>query len=410
MVRKLILLIGVLTLFSIMPVAVHASNGDQPFSVSPKFPDNQDIDVNNYISITTDKQELEQHVEFVVENLSDESIELDITPVNALTSPNGIIQYLPTLKESNSSIIDKMYGLKDYINVQDNVELSKGEKKTVSAEIFLPKVEGTVLGALQFKMKAEDEVENTKEAEFRIKNEVSNYVGVRVNFPTKSKTLDLDFNGAVVNALPSYYEIELSTTQLAPSLAKGVELDYTVEDYLGEELFKSKGSILFDFAPKTKVGVSVPWRYDKIEPNKEYTIKGTFKLADEEYSFEEAFVLEKDKSGVETGLITPPTVDNGFPWWLLLLLPLLVAIYLVYRYRNVWVLLSKENQTQELLTEEDANYGWVMHVRKIRPVKHQYPYMHLYKRSKDGEGNYSFEYYQTKRTKVDIEVEEDKTA
>lgn len=412
MVRKILTALGVAILLLLTPISIQASsNDDQPYTVRPVIPSNQDGGVTSYISVSKNNGKLEQDMEFLVTNNTDEEMEILIKPINALTSPHGIIQYFPELERDNSMIIDKKYGFGDYADVQDKVILSGGESKVVTAKVNIGNVEGTVLGAVGFKLIEDTDIGKTEEAQFSIKNEIKNIVGVQVNFPTENKGLNLEFGDAYAVSMPAYYEVRMPVSHLNPTLVKDVDLEYKVKDTKGKELFKSKKGLYFDFAPKTKVDISLPWKYDKIEKNTTYILEGKFVKGDQEFPFVKEFQLKGDENGMGTGENRPPLLEDGFPWWLLLiaLLALLIA-YLIYRFRNVWVLLSESNQADERIEKENELYDQVVHVTKVnKEEKRKSQYMHVYKRRKDtDEGTehdnekekvYYYEYHTTKRIK-----------
>src|SRR5690606_20091449 len=104
MKKHILILLGlVITLVFFSPNQSLASEKTIPFQVSPIITENQQEGVNSYISLNIEDLDT-QTIQFEVSNISNEQITLDIIPLNALTSSNGGIQYIPEKKQNTSTL------------------------------------------------------------------------------------------------------------------------------------------------------------------------------------------------------------------------------------------------------------------------------------------------------------------
>jgi|SRR5690625_250824 len=405
MIRKLILFIGVIVFIMATPMTIQAQDGDetkgnvQAFTVKPVLPSNQDKDITNYISISTDEKKLKQEVQFLITNSSDEPVEVQMQAVNALTSPHGVIQYLPSLKENNTEIIDKKYDFKSYTKLPKKVKVEGGESETVTATVEVENMEGTLLGAIGFKTVKNEEEED--QGQFTIKNEINNIIGVQINFPTDQPEMDLEIGDPYVDPMPSYYAVRLPVTQASANILKDVDLKYEVAVYKGEKVFNSKDKMKFGFAPKTKTNISLPWEFEEIEKDKKYVIKGKFTKGDKEFPFEKVFEFKEDPVKAETKkLLEPPFITGGKTIWpYLLIIPIALLIgYVIYLRQNKWILFSNEEQASKQVERGSNLYQLITHLSKAEKGKY-YEYKHYYKLKQDDDEDFYYEHIRTKKVR-----------
>lgn len=349
MKRKLILLLGILFFVSSLSYKTAAAAG-KPYSVTPVFPDNQDKRITNYISINASKDVLKQEIGFMVKNNTAKEIKLHIEPVNALTSPNGVIQYIPQIETENAKLSDKKYSLKQYIQVVNDVILSPGEDKKVNATIDISdNIEGTILGAISFQALEKGEIQEQYNQQFKINNQINTIVGVQINFDTGKKA-DFQIGQPFIETMPAYYAIRLPISLDSPLLIKNAALDYTVMNRTGENLFASRSQNPINFTPNTITNISIPWDHSGIKVGEHYKIKGTFTYNGQSIQFEKEFTFNPDgKTNQNSNKFKTPTIekDNIFPWWLIISITILAAtiiilFIIIYRKKKVKQMNNRE--------------------------------------------------------------------
>lgn len=375
-------LLGVLV-FLLFATGVSANESTGGFNVEPVFPTNQDDVTGSYISVTSGTSEdFNQDFNFTISNTTDNPIIVEIEAVNALTSPNGIIQYLPSEETENSKLIDEDYSFTDYIEVQDKVELEPNTQKVVTSTVTVPKADGTILGGLSFRTITEEELEgNDEDVQFSIENRASKVVGVQVNFPTEDES-NFIVDEPYVDNMPAYLAIRLPITSDTSLLEKEVGLSYIVSKG-DEELFNSERGIeTLDFAPQSKANFALPWDYDEIEKNVTYTIKGELEKDSTVVPFEYDFEYkDENESSLNVDRVIPNIVD-GFPWWIVAIVALvLLALLLWYLLRPKYGYYSVEDESLEFINKSDEEFEWVKPVKELDNSDNK-PFLMVYKKVK----------------------------
>lgn len=399
-----VLLFGLLLMLSAFPVTGEASGN--LYTVVPIMPDNQDKGVGNYVSITTDKDTLVQELEFLVTNKTKEQMELKVTPLNALTSPNGVIQYTETSVEENAEIIDDIYSMPKYVKAENETIILKGEEtKVVKVQVNIAGVKGTILGGVGFRAVKEGENEEQDEVQFKINNEVNTVIGVLVKFNgagAQSFSVDEPF----IDPMPAYYAIRLPVTYDTDRLLQEVGLKYEVLDGKRNKLFGSEVDRIFSFAPKTKANIPFPWEADDIKKGATYIITGSFTYIDENgkegiFEFDEEFVFTGEDKVTNNGKNnTTPTVLGGFSiWWLLLLLPLLGLLWFLFFRKVEYVLYSNNPVGEDKILETNVLFAEVLPKSDAKNTDKR-EYAQFYKRVKAEDENQKYEYHLTRTEKV----------
>lgn len=326
-----------------------------PFTVEPVLPSNQDKNIENYISVSTDENSITQELRYKVRNTSSKTQVIQVNILNAYTSANGVIEYKSEETKDNQ-IIDQDYEFQEYAQSPDSITLESGQTKIVSVDVNVEKLKGTLLGAVSFKSEGSKENTNQEGISLEVTNEINSVYGVAINLPSNEDAPDFIVGEAFLDTMPSYYVFRLPITLNSPVLLQDIDLAYEV-DLEGEKLFSSETN--FDYAPMTKTNFSIPYEYEELLKDKPYTLKGEVTYIDQNgekqvQQFEQ--VIEyKDKEDGLNGLITQlkiPLEKNGAAYWVIpfFLIPLIILfIFLFYRRKKK----KKENQHDEK-TEEIA--------------------------------------------------------
>lgn len=330
---------------------VHAE--EQPYSVEPLLPSNQDFGVTSYFSLNTNKNNFDQELRFKIKNNTAENLIISLRPLNALTSPNGVIEYVPTIKEGNSVLTDSTYSLAKYIKVPKNVTLNGNEEKEISIPVQASDIKGTILGAIGFQTVQKGEMQEVEKNQIRISNEINTIIGIQLNFGTVQVS-DFEIGKPYVESMPSYYAVRLPITSKSPSILKNSNFDYEVLTKEGKSLFHTKQKVKLDFAPKTKVGLSIPWDSQQIEEGKTYILKGTLSYGDDQVRFEKEFKFVSNKSehngnGSETNRTIPDILKDYSWWWILLLIAIVCGIltYYVKKKKDKKKKLKEERKSED---------------------------------------------------------------
>lgn len=386
--KKLIIrmILAVMVVITVMetPQGVGAEHKENtPFTIQPILPDNQDEGVYNYISVSTEEDKFKQKVRFSIKNNTKETLEIGIKPLNALTSPSGVIDYYDEDERENSIIVDERYRMSKYMGVIDSIEVKKGETRYVDVMVDVANIEGTVLGGVGFQIIEEGEVEEHGDATFQIDSETNVVMGVQVNYDTK-KIEKFIIDKPYVDPLSSYYVVRLPITLDAPMIVNDVNIDYSVHDYKGKKLFENNKRE-YKFAPHTKTNIPLPWETDEIQENKKYTLKGTLEYSGEVIEFEEAFIFKGDKKGLGEVGFKVPDIDKGILMWVLALILLIVLLLMLYliRRKKVYVLYTDSTDVVVIIEKEHELFDKVKLLKEVKEEEKEYKYELIYQPEKE---------------------------
>lgn len=361
------------------------------FTVKPVLPSNQDNGVENYISITSEGG-VKQTLEFDIINNTGEEREVEVSIVNAYTSPNGIIQYKED-ETTNSSILGEASEARSYIEGDNIYTVPTGVSKRVEVEVNIPSYEGVLMGGVSFKVLEEDK-EDTGGQNFKIDNEINYVIATIFTFKEDIEITEssLEFDTPYIDTMPAYYVVRLPTTygELKP---KRFDIEYEVQ-HKGDTLFANKKK--FVFAPNTKVNIPFTWEHEKIKKGETYRIKGFFEYKNEgEVTGKIPFDFEFTHTGEDaeniTNMFTTPIEEGSLMWLLLLLVVPIVIIYYMLRGRSEYVLetdevppatITKDNPMYEQMKRKKDVVGENVHVYVRRKHKRTGDFYYTFKRSK----------------------------
>lgn len=376
MKHKLIgLTVVILTVFlSIIPVS---ANEGLPFDVIPKFTDSQEDGVTNYISIKGNGDSKRETFEFEVKNKSDREHEVVISVVDAYTSPSGLVQY-DVKGSENSEIINDKQKMSNHLTLEQQnkegnliVKLEPKETRVIKANLDAKNVEGTLLGGLTFKLFQEgDEVEEDGTT-FQINNEISMVIGVIVEFDYNGE-VDFVIDEPYVDPMPSYYAIRLPVTMESPTF-KNTKVVYDVL-LDGEKQFGT--NLEYEFTPKSKTNISLPWELESIKTDKTYRIRGYIEYSEDGKDtfepFDFTFKHKSDESIVDkiTSPFVKPLEEGEFPW--LLFITLLASIIIIIgiliarkRKRTYYILAVLNSELPNEIGISDDYYNVVAEIEEI---------------------------------------------
>ncbi|MGG0656476.1 WxL protein peptidoglycan domain-containing protein [Rummeliibacillus pycnus] len=318
-----------------------AENNRLPYSIIPVFPENQDKDVSQYISITS-KNGVNQQISFQLANNTKAKQQVNMKILNAYTSPNGIIQY-ETKKTEDAMIIAKEYEMKKYAKIPKSITLNAGQVKTVKVDIDIPKIKGSVLGGIAFQITEKDSQEsNKKGVTFSLKNKINTIYGIAVH-SSKNHKAKFSFGDVFVDPMATYYAVRLPITLHSPLIIHNANINYKVS-HKGKKLFFAKKSM--KFAPMTKTNFSIPFDYKEIKQGEIYTLKGELTYTDSSgkehiQKFEKDFKYEKDGTTNNIKNMLKAPFDNSHSWIIYILLLFLLLLILFYLRKK------KENEAEK---------------------------------------------------------------
>lgn len=387
--RLLLIILGVLLLsFTYSVSEANANEGmGEVFSVRPVLDSNQDKEVDNYFSFSIKGKEFNKELGFVVANLTDKPIELDVFGLNAMSSPSGEIQYLKETEVENAKVLDTKYEFSKYLKAPEKIKLGPKESKTVKANVAVEGLDGTLLGSVGFQLVTEKQ--DLKDQQFGIISEYRTVIGVLIKFEDKHVE-NFSVGKTIIHPMSDRFTMKLPIQLNSANLLKNSELTYEVMNSDREKLFGISSPIKINFAPTSEAKFFLPWDLDKISKNKEYILSGDIHYINERgerdvFHFEnkikylEGEYLEDINK--ERGIMTK-VVDDYF-WYLviggiLIGLLLLFLLYKLLKKKELYMLHSNESHYKLNIYMNEPEIEYLVSTKGSKPKK-TYPFVYYYK-------------------------------
>ena len=217
-----------------------------------------------------------------ISNVSESAITVNITKLNALTSPYGGIQYVKESELPNSRLLDSNYAMAQYLEGDSSVTIAKGESKVVNLKLKTPSnlSKGTLLGGFEFK---------TKEGLTRV-------IGVEAIFSKEQVEVVSDV--PVIENSPSSQYIRVPLENKHASISQKINLSYEVYNEDSELVYKGKTE-QFKMSPLSSVGYIIDLGEDFYFDSGKYKIKvgvneGESKIESKDYEVKVSEKVEEE--------------------------------------------------------------------------------------------------------------------
>lgn len=337
--RLLGLFILLMGLFSFYTYQVHADDA-LSFTISVKPVENQIDKKATYYDLLVEPN-MKQNLTVIVSNSGDKVKKIKVTPTNAITNQNGLIDYSPqeesykydpTLKHPFTSLV----GQAQTIDVQPN------EQKDVVFNLQMPAEEfnGTILGG--FVAELVDEKTDSKASEgVNIVNKFQLVKAVRLKENDTSVSPELKLND-VKPVLVSYRTAVTANLQnIEPVMFGKLSIDAKITKKGQTEVLKSRKAENLEMAPNSNFDFPISWENDPLDPGT-YTLNLVAKSGEKEWKFTKDFTIE----GEESQKLNKEAVElkeKETPWLLYLLIAIVVLLVVII----LLLLLKKRKDDQE---------------------------------------------------------------
>ena len=261
---------GLLLVNTVKPVHAASSQNGLGFTVAPKA---QNYFQSGYFKLKVQPDQ-QTDLTVTIANTTDQNQTIKATIENGLSSPTGNTQYTTKTQGNNTWLLDKKRALRQYVNGPTSITLAPHHQKDITYTLKLPAKDvlndGTLLGGLSFENATNPKATNNKQ-HVTIYTKIARLISIEAIYKDQAATLAI--GKPSVNTNPSTPLILLPLKNATTTIAKNVQLSYSVKDKYGEELFKHSASNANSFimAPATKVKFMIPWTGKTFKPG-EYTI------------------------------------------------------------------------------------------------------------------------------------------
>lgn len=268
--NKLLILLTAVISFVVFPLTSHAQ---EMVSVKPILTKEQVGDIENYFNIST-KGDFKQTLSYELSNKTDREVTVKVEALNALTSPIGSINYDKQPSNENSTLTDPSYAFSNYFDDLGTVTIPAKSSKIYSLDVNIPKLKGSILGAIGFTTYSEGDSIGGEDLSITINNEMNTVVATLIDFGGGSHDVITE-EPRIINDANSFF-IQLPVTSTSTEILDNSVIKYEVKDKKGKVVFHSQLNKKVSIVPQSEFDYLIPWEASSIEEDYDYTLEGTF--------------------------------------------------------------------------------------------------------------------------------------
>lgn len=322
---------------SVIPTVGLAEKGELKFHIQPQFPESQLEGSESYFDLNLAPGQTE-FLELVIQNDTEEPVEIQVTAHTAYTNVNGVVEYGKDADESDPTLI---HSLDELIETPNPILLLGKEKQTIQLPLNMPEesFEGVLSGGIRVQeVPQEVEDEGEKEEGLAIKNEFSYIVGVVVSNSRSSIAPDLELLNVFADQL-NYRNVFSATIQnYLPTFVNRIEIDAAIREKGKEEVLYTAEQTGIQMAPNSHFNFPISLNGDRFQSG-DYILTMTAKSGGEEWEWEQEFSVDANEARRLNR--EDVTIDSSINWWIIasvVLVALLIGVigYLVYQKKKAY--------------------------------------------------------------------------
>lgn len=322
-----------------------AAEEDLTYTISVKPVDNQiDKNATYYDLLVAPGQK--QTLTVVVSNTGKETKKLKVTPTNAITNQNGVIDYSRQVKDYKYDSNLK-HPFTSLVGAEQEVEVAAGESKDVSFELAVPEesFEGRILGGFLVDVSEDkNDTEESSSGGVKIVNKFQLVKAVMLRESEEAVSPELVLND-VKPALVSYRTAVTANLQnTEPTMFGNMKVEAKITGKGKTEVLKSETKEGLEMAPNSNFDFPIMWGNERLKAG-EYTLSLVATSGEKEWKFNKNFTITAD----ESDKINKEAVDleeEEKSYWLYI--AIIAAILLILILILILVLRHKKKQKEEL--------------------------------------------------------------
>lgn len=262
------------------------------YSVKADIPENQIDKAKTYFDLKMTPGQ-RQEISLTVSNSGDEETSIFITPNNATTNQNGVIDYSEEKAKLDSTL---KIPLTSIISGKQEVKLNPKETKQVTFVIQMPEKEysGDILGGFYIQKKVDD-TKAKKDESVQIKNQYSYVIGIRLNETDTMVSPKIKLN-KVKPALENYRTAITANIQNTESkIINDLDINASVTKQDSTTVLHETNKKGLSMAPNSNFDYPISWDNEQLNPGK-YTVHIKAKSGDADWNFDKNFEIKSDVS------------------------------------------------------------------------------------------------------------------
>ncbi|WP_413517482.1 DUF916 and DUF3324 domain-containing protein [Carnobacterium maltaromaticum] len=335
--KKILIMVAFFFLSSQLVPYIAQADDNMAYSVSAVIPENQIDKTLTYFDLKMEPNQ-KQEIVLNVSNASDKEEIIVITPNNAKTNQNGVIDYSQSKGEGDSSLT---VPLTSAISEAQEVSLAPNESKQVTFTLQMPEKEfdGVILGGFYIAKKENKDKAEESEKNVQIVNNYSYVIGIQLSENTAEVKPNLKLN-QIKPALLNYRTAVTANIQNTKATKiKDLSVDGKVMRKGSSDVLHETVKENLSMAPNSNFDFPINWDNQTLEAGT-YTVKLNAKSGEDEWKFEKDFEISakgSNKLNKEAVELEKKPVN-----WLMIILIvigsfiLLISLifYFIYRHKK----------------------------------------------------------------------------
>lgn len=307
------------------------------YSIKADIPENQ-IDKNKtYFDLKMTSGQ-KQEISLTVHNSGDKDTTVFVTPNNATTNQNGVIDYSEEKEKKDSSL---KIPLTSVISGKQEVKLKPGETKQVPFTLQMPETEynGEILGGFYIQKKIESN-DSTKDESVQIRNQYSYVIGIRLNETDTPVAPKIKLN-QIKPALQNYRTAVTANLQNTEAvIINDLDINASVTKQNSATVLHKTDKKGLSMAPNSNFDYPINWDNEPLDPGK-YTVHIKAKSGEKDWSFDKNFEIKAEASTK----LNKEAVDivKPEPNWILII-AIIVGVVIIVGGLLVFLILKNEKK------------------------------------------------------------------
>lgn len=294
--------------------------------VPPKNQTSKDLTYFDFLVQPAEQQELNINIV----NTGTETKTFLITPTNAITNPNGIVDYS---KQMESYQFDKTLQIPftSLVSEAQTVKVKPGETQMVSFNFQAPekKFDGIILGGFVTSI-VEDTKKETHEKNVTFVNKFQLIKAVVVRSSDKKVTPHI----VASDIKPALYAYRTAVTvnlqNTTPMLLGDVSVSAEVTKKGSNKVIKSEKRENVEFAPNSNFDFPIMWDNERLVPG-DYLLDMVIEVEDKVFKFNETFQITDSQSKfLNNKAVELKESKNYLPWIILFLIVFILILVLTF--------------------------------------------------------------------------------
>lgn len=318
-------------LIFLFPIKVDANDDTLNFYVTPLFPDSQIEDSSSYFDLNLAPGEKETlSLEF--QNVSNEPIQISITPHTAHTNVHGVVEYGKDTNDPDSTLI---YALDSLFEPVEIINLAANEGKTIDVVLHMPKetFEGFLAGGLRItEIKDEPEKEEREGEGVAIKNDFAYVIGVIISNSRNSVQPDLDLLDVFADQLNYRNVISATIQNFTPSFVNRMAIEATVRKDGESDVLYSADAEQMQMAPNSHFHFPISLEGNPFQSG-DYILNLKATSGDDEWEWERRFTIETEEARALNR--SDVTIDTSVNWWTIVSIVVIISLIIVILWMKI---------------------------------------------------------------------------